>query len=120
MEIWGEEQRPGRHSCLGTQSRFPHFCELFLRSLSPISSVDVINATEIFNKVLLNYLKGKTRILFKHDIRNLHRMDKIIYMNKGKVIWSGTYDEFTKHKLYMELLSRVHKKTNTQEQAVSH
>ena len=82
----------------------------------PISSVDVINATEIFNKVLLNYLKGKTRILFKHDIRNLHRMDKIIYMNKGKVIWSGTYDEFTKHKLYMELLSRVHKKTNTQEQ----
>ena len=34
MEIWGEEQRPGRHSCLGTQSHFPHFCELFLWSLS--------------------------------------------------------------------------------------
>ena len=82
----------------------------------PISSVDSIIAMEIFNKVLVKYLKDKTRILIRHDIQNLHLMNKIIYMDKGKVIWTGTYDEFTKHDLYKELQAQAKKKTSLKEQ----
>ena len=82
----------------------------------PMSSVDSIISMEIFNKVLLKYLKGKTRILIRHDIQNLHLMDKIIYMDKGRVIWSGTYEEFTKNDLYKDLVAQTKKRTTLEEE----
>ena len=85
----------------------------------PISSVDSINSYEIFNKVLIEHLKGKTRILIRHDIQNLNMMNKIIYMEKGSVIWSGNYKDFSKTDLYKNLVDQVKKKTTLEEERLS-
>ena len=85
----------------------------------PISSVDSINSYEIFNKVLIEHLKGKTRILIRHDIQNLHMMNKIIFMEKGKVIWSGSYKDFIKTDLYKNLVKQVKRKTTLEEERLS-
>ena len=60
----------------------------------PFASVDNKVGTEIFKEVFCSFLKGKTRILITNEMRGLSFADKIIYMEKGKIIFSGNYQEF--------------------------
>ncbi len=57
-----------------------------------VSAVD----TETENHIL-NYLrenrKGRTTILIAHRISSVEKMDKIIYMDEGKILGYGTSDE---------------------------
>ena len=69
----------------------------------PLSSVDSIIASNIFNKVLLDFLKDKTKIIIKHDLTNLERMDKIIYVEEGKIKWIGNYKEFIESHYHAKL-----------------
>ena len=48
----------------------------------PISSVDPINSEQIFKNVLIDYLKNKTRILIKHEMKNIEFFSKIIYLKE--------------------------------------
>ena len=70
----------------------------------PISSVDPINSEQIFKNVLMNYLKNKTRILIKHEMKNIELFDKIIYLKNGKILFCGSYQELIKSKLYQFLI----------------
>ena len=69
----------------------------------PLSSVDSIISKDIVDKVLIKFLKGKTRILIKNDINNLTFIDRVAYMDKGGVKWKGTTSEFMKSELYARL-----------------
>lgn len=68
----------------------------------PFTSVDSIIAKDIIDKVILDYLKGKTRIVIKHDFVNLDNLKAIIYMEKGTVKWSGTKDDFLNSDIYLK------------------
>lgn len=68
----------------------------------PFASVDSIIAKDIIEKVVLDYLKGKTRIIIKHDFANLDYLKGIVYMEKGTVKWSGTKDEFLNSEIYLK------------------
>ena len=46
-------------------------------------------------------LKNKTRILVTHEISILDKVDKIIVMEDGKVIHTGSFDEF-RHLSYFD------------------
>ena len=70
----------------------------------PISSVDPINSEKIFKNVLMDYLKNKTRILIKHEMKNIELFDKIIYLKNGKILFCGSYQELIKSKLYQFLI----------------
>ena len=70
----------------------------------PISSVDPINSERIFKSVLLDYLKDKTRILIKHEMRNIELFSKIIYLKNGKIMFCGNYQELIKSNIYHLLL----------------
>ena len=69
----------------------------------PLSSVDPIISKDIVDKVLIKFLKGKTRILIKNDINNVSFIDRLAYMDKGSVVWKGTTSEFMKSELYLKL-----------------
>ena len=81
----------------------------------PISSVDPINSESIFKSVLLDYLKNKTRILIKHEMRNIELFSKIIYLKSGKIKFCGNYQELRKSNIYQTLIDEYQNEniTNT-------
>ena len=60
----------------------------------PFSSIDNKVGNKIFKGAFCDYLKDKARILITNEMTNLSYVDKIIYMEKGKIIFSGNYKEF--------------------------
>ena len=78
----------------------------------PISSVDPINSEQIFKNVLVDYLKNKTRVLIKHEMKNIEYVDKIIYLKKGKIMFCGSYQELIKSNVYQFLLDEYSNDNN--------
>ena len=62
----------------------------------PFSSIDNNISNIIFKNSFCNFLKDKGRILVTNDISKLENVDKIIYMEKGSITFTGTYEEYTK------------------------
>lgn len=59
----------------------------------PLSALDAHVKKKIFDQVLCQELKGKTRILVTHALDTLPRVDRVVVMEKGKVAFNGTFDE---------------------------
>ena len=60
----------------------------------PFASIDNKVGKKIFKEVFCGYLKDKTRILVTNELNHLSSFDKIIYLEKGKIIFNGNYKEF--------------------------
>ena len=60
----------------------------------PFANVDIKVGNKIFKETFCEYLKNKSRILITNDFENLSYVDKIIYMENGKIIYYGNYKEF--------------------------
>ena len=55
----------------------------------PFSALDVYVAKNIFEKVIKEYLKGKTILLITHSLQFIPLMDYVIHMKKGKINYFG-------------------------------
>ena len=55
----------------------------------PFSALDVYVAKNIFEKVIKDYLKGKTILLITHSLQFIPLMDYVIHMKKGKINYYG-------------------------------
>ena len=62
----------------------------------PLASVDSKVGNKIFKKAFNKYLKDKARILVTNELNNLSTVNKIIYMEQGKIIFIGSFNEFNK------------------------
>ena len=62
----------------------------------PLASTDSKVGNKIFTKAFNKYLKNKARILVTNEINNLSTVDKIIYMEQGRIIFTGSFNEFNK------------------------
>ena len=60
------------------------------------SSLDNNINQKIFDGIFCNYLKNKTRIVVMNKKTFLPYVDKIIYLEKGKIAFFGNYEEFKK------------------------
>ena len=69
----------------------------------PISALDANVGKKIMKDCIINYLKGKTRIIVTHAIQYLKYMDRIYYLKKGKIIFTGTYDELVNQNFFKDL-----------------
>ena len=57
----------------------------------PISALDSNVKTKIFEDVIIEEFKNKTRILVTHSVEFAYKADKIIVMDNGHVIKTGSY-----------------------------
>ncbi|XP_076270121.1 ATP-binding cassette subfamily C member 4-like isoform X2 [Rhynchophorus ferrugineus] len=59
----------------------------------PLSAVDTHVGKHLFEKCIVNYLRGKTRVLVTHQLQYLKKADVILVINEGRIEAQGTYDE---------------------------
>lgn len=69
----------------------------------PLSALDAHVKKKIFKQVCLEELEGKTRILVTHAIDFLDKVDRILVMDKGRIIYDGTFDQL-KHIEYFQTI----------------
>jgi ABC-type multidrug transport system fused ATPase/permease subunit len=73
----------------------------------PISALDAHVGEKIMKEVILDYLKGKTRILVTHAIQYLKFVDRIMIINQGKIKWEGTYRSLLEQDFYEDIYMKV-------------
>ena len=68
------------------------------------NALDTNNEKEIMNN-LYEFYKGKTVVIVAHRLSTVKNADKIIVLDKGKVMEEGTHTDLTKNKgLYYQLV----------------
>ena len=75
----------------------------------PLSALDAHVKRKIFDDVWLKELANKTRILVTHSIEFLDRVDRVIVMDKGKIILNGTFKEISNHEYFKNIASSINK-----------
>lgn len=58
-----------------------------------LSAVDVDTEQKLFEQLLLGAWQARTRILVTHRLSALPRVDRILFMEEGKIIDQGTFEE---------------------------
>ena len=69
----------------------------------PISSVDTYVSMEIFHQAISQCNADKTRIFITHDTRNLSYMKRIIYMEKFKIKFNGSFPQLQNESFYKSI-----------------
>ncbi|XP_074034745.1 ATP-binding cassette sub-family C member 4 isoform X2 [Leptinotarsa decemlineata] len=62
----------------------------------PLSAVDSHVGKHLFEECIVEYLKGKTRVLVTHQLQYLNKADLIIVINQGVIEAQGTLAELSK------------------------
>ncbi|XP_008553008.1 ATP-binding cassette sub-family C member 4 isoform X2 [Microplitis demolitor] len=62
----------------------------------PLSAVDARVGRHLFKKCILEYLRGKTRILVTHQLNYLKQADTIAMIERGFIKHQGSFDTLTK------------------------
>ena len=66
--------------------------DIFLMD-DPISALDANVRKKVFMNVFMDHLSTKTRLLVTHAIDFAHLADKIIFMDKGRIVDQGSYQQ---------------------------
>ena len=74
----------------------------------PISALDAGVKKKIFKNVFKGELKDKTRILVTHAADFFHLVDRVIILDKGRVVLQGHYDQI-KDDPYLIQVMKIHK-----------
>ena len=82
----GEKQRLAFARCLYNDEAELYFLD------EPTSSLDVNFEVDVY-RMFLNELKEKTIIMISHRLAFAHYMDKLIVMDKGKIVEYGSHEE---------------------------
>lgn len=59
----------------------------------PLSALDPEVAKQLFMDCIVEYMKGKTRLLITNQIQFLSSCDTVVALKKGEVIETGSYDD---------------------------
>ena len=80
----------------------------------PLSALDAYVGMNLFKGVFNEYLKDKTFIITTHALQYLNFFDRIIYMNNGKIEWTGTYNEIINQDFYGEFVKNLERKKSSE------
>ena len=82
----------------------------------PISALDAHVGKNIMHNCIINYLKGKTRILATHALQYTSFADRIYYMKNGEIKWEGTYKELIKQNFYSQFAEKINSKVKEEKE----
>jgi len=74
----------------------------------PISALDANVKKKIFKHVFMEKLRNKTRLLVTHAIDFIHLVDRVIVLNKGKIVLQGKFSDIKNDPYLIEIMS-IHK-----------
>ncbi|KAF9117765.1 Multidrug resistance-associated protein 1, partial [Mortierella sp. 14UC] len=74
----------------------------------PLSAVDQNVGKHIFDQCIRGYLAGRTVIIVTHQLQYLHRCDKIVMLQSGKIAYQGTYQELMSNEPTFNTLINTH------------
>lgn len=85
-----------------------------------LSAVDVDTEEKLFEKLINGAWKERTRILVTHRLSALTKVDRIIFMEDGKIIAEGNFEQLlATNKKFREYTTTVAKEAATKTQEVS-
>lgn len=86
-----------------------------------LSAVDVDTEQKLFEQLLLGAWKERTRVLVTHRLSILHRVDRILFMEDGQIVDTGTYEELlSRNAKFREYTTSVAKEAIAKQKEVSH
>lgn len=71
----------------------------------PLSAVDVHVGRHMFDECIRGELHGKTRMLVTNQLQFLDRCDKIVFMQQGRIVAQGTFQEVCRNPAMADLLA---------------
>lgn len=74
----------------------------------PVSALDTHVRQMVFEQVIKGLLKDKTIVLATHAVDFMQLADRVVVMEKGRILDVGTYSELEKRCDYMQRISKVH------------
>ncbi|KAE8720051.1 hypothetical protein F3Y22_tig00109921pilonHSYRG00021 [Hibiscus syriacus] len=75
----------------------------------PFSAVDALTASVLFNDCVMTALEKKTVILITHQVEFLSEVDRILVIDGGQIIQSGSYKELLMAGTAFEQLVNAHR-----------
>ncbi|WP_415063207.1 ABC transporter ATP-binding protein [Bdellovibrio sp.] len=85
-----------------------------------LSAVDVDTEQKLFEQLLLGSWKNRTRLLVTHRLSALHRVDRILFMEEGRIIDQGSFEELlARNQKFREYTTTVAKEASEKNQEVS-
>ena len=66
----------------------------------PLSALDVNVGNHVFHNGIKTYLKNRTRIVVTHNLGYLKHFDRIIFMDKGEIVYDGNYEDIKEKEFY--------------------
>lgn len=86
-----------------------------------LSAVDVDTEQKLFEQLLLGAWSERTRLLVTHRLSALHRVDRILFMEDGKILDQGTFEELLgRNEKFREYTTTVAKEATEKKQETSH
>ena len=74
----------------------------------PLSAVDAHVGKQLFEEAICGLLKGKCRVLATHQLHVLDKVDRIVWMEEGKIQAIGTYNELIQNNLgFAEMMKEI-------------
>ena len=75
----------------------------------PISALDANIGKKIMKDCIIKHLSNKTRVIATHALHYLKHMDKVIFLNDGRIEWIGSYSDLLQQPFFESLknLSRL-------------
>lgn len=73
----------------------------------PLAALDTEVADKIFFDCISKYLKSSTRIFATHNIKYLPYFDRIIWLNRGEIVYNGPFSELIKVEFFIDFLQEL-------------
>lgn len=74
----------------------------------PLSAVDAHVGKHLFDKAICGLLKDKCRILATHQLHVLDKVDRVVWMEEGRIQATGTYTELMQNNLgFAEMMKEI-------------
>ncbi|KAF9964122.1 Multidrug resistance-associated protein 1 [Mortierella alpina] len=74
----------------------------------PLSAVDQNVGRHIFDQCIRGFLSDRTVIIVTHQLQYLHRCDKVVMLQSGRIAYQGTYNELMANEPSFSTLINTH------------